>query len=89
MNNPVDALTQSYMRTKAANYDEYLETMRLHTNSSNNTVFADAEGTIAYFQANYVPIRDESLDWSEPVSGMTAATEYEGIHSGGGVAARW
>ncbi len=81
MNNPVDALTQSYMRTKAANYDEYLETMRLHTNSSNNTVFADAEGNIAYFQANYVPIRDESLDWSEPVSGMTAATEYEGIHT--------
>ncbi len=80
MNNPVDALTQSYMRTKAANYDEFLETMRYHTNSSNNTVFADADGTIAYFQANYVPIRDPGFDWSEPVTGMTSATEYRGIH---------
>ncbi len=81
MNDPVNALTQSYLRTKAANYDEFLETMRLHTNSSNNTVFADAEGNIAYFQANHVPIRSTEYDWDEPVSGMTSDTEYQGVHS--------
>src|SRR5690606_27366609 len=46
---PVNALIQSYSRTKARNLDEYVEIMRLHTNSSNNTLFADAEGNIADF----------------------------------------
>ncbi len=81
MENPVDALTQSYMRTKAANYAEFKQTMELHTNSSNNTVFADAEGNIAYFQANFIPIRDTDYDWTAPVSGMIAATEWQGLLS--------
>jgi len=79
MEEPVKALTQSYTRTRAANYDEFKQTMELHTNSSNNTVFADAEGNIAYFHANFVPIRDTSFDWSAPVSGMGAATEWQGL----------
>jgi len=79
MEEPVKALTQSYTRTKAANYDEFKQTMELHTNSSNNTVFADAEGNIAYFHANFIPIRDTSLDWSAPVDGMVAATEWQGL----------
>src|SRR5690606_8031984 len=41
MNDPMHALMQSYGRTKARNLDEYLEVMALHTNSSNNTLFAD------------------------------------------------
>lgn len=79
MQAPVDALTQSYLRTKASNLAEFAETMELHTNSSNNTVFADAEGNIAYFHANFVPVRDPSYDWSTPVSGMDPATEWQGI----------
>lgn len=78
---PVDALTQSYNRTKAANYDEYREVMGLHTNSSNNTLFADAEGNVAYFHANYVPIRDTRFDWSRPVDGNDPATAWQGLHS--------
>ena len=78
---PIDALTQSYTRTKAANYDEYREIMDLHTNSSNNTVFADAEGNIAYFHANFVPIRDTRFDWSRPVDGNDPATAWQGLHS--------
>ncbi len=78
---PVDALTQSYTRTKAANYDEYKEVMNLHTNSSNNTLFADAEGNVAYFHANYVPIRDPDFDWSRPVDGNDPATAWQGLHS--------
>lgn len=79
MQEPVKALTQSYTRTKAANYAEFKETMELHTNSSNNTVFADAEGNIAYFHANFIPIRDTRFDWSAPVSGMVATTEWRGL----------
>ena len=80
MNNPVDALTQSYTRTKARNLDEFLEIMELHTNSSNNTVFADADGNIAYLHANFVPVRDTRFDWSSPVDGSDPATAWQGVH---------
>ncbi len=81
MNEPVKALTQSYTRTKAKNYAEFRKTMELYTNSSNNTVFADAEGNIAYFHANHVPIRDTSFDWNKPVDGSDPRTEWKGVHT--------
>ena len=81
MQEPVKALTQSYTRTKAKNYAEYKQTMDLHTNSSNNTIFADADGNIAYFHANFVPKRDPKFDWSRPVDGSNPATEWQGIHT--------
>jgi acyl-homoserine-lactone acylase len=81
MHTPVDALIQSYTRTKARDLDEFLETMRRHTNSSNNTVFADAEGNIAYLHANFVPIRDPSFDYELPVDGSDPATDWQGVHS--------
>jgi acyl-homoserine-lactone acylase len=81
MEEPVKALTQSYSRTKAKNLAEFRRTMELHTNSSNNTLFADAEGNIAYFHANFIPKRDTSFDWSKPVDGSNPATEWQGVHS--------
>jgi len=76
MNTPLQALTQSYLRTKAKNIHEFRRTMDLHTNSSNNTIFADAEGNIAYFHANFIPKRDPRFDWSRPVDGSDPATEW-------------
>src|SRR5438105_2282009 len=58
MQDPVKALTQSYTRTKARDYKTFKQSMELHTNSSNNTIFADADGDIAYFHANFIPRRD-------------------------------
>ncbi|MEO8448460.1 MAG: penicillin acylase family protein [Gemmatimonadota bacterium] len=81
MQEPLKALTQSYTRTKAKNYQTFRETMELHTNSSNNTVFADAEGNIAYFHANFIPKRDPKFDWSRPVDGANPATEWQGLFS--------
>ncbi len=81
MNEPVKALTQSYLRTKAKNLAEFRTNMDLHTNSSNNTVFADAEGNIAYFHANFIPRRDTRFDWSKPVDGSDPATEWQGVHT--------
>lgn len=81
MNEPVKALTQSYTRTKAKNYAEFRKTMELYTNSSNNTVFADAEGNIAYFHANHVPKRDTTFNWNEPVDGSDPRTEWQGVHT--------
>jgi acyl-homoserine-lactone acylase len=76
MQKPIEALTQSYTRTKARNYREFLATMRHHTNSSNNTIFADGEGNIAYFHANFIPRRDARFDWSRPVAGSDSAAEW-------------
>jgi acyl-homoserine-lactone acylase len=81
MQEPVKALMQSYGRTKAKNYAEFKDTMELHTNSSNNTVFADAEGNIAYFHGNFIPRRDPRFNWNKPVDGSNPATEWQGLHS--------
>ena len=81
MHDPVRALTQSYTRTKARNYREFRATMELRTNSSNNTLFADAEGNIAYLHANFIPRRDTSFDWSKPVDGSNPATEWQDLYA--------
>ena len=78
---PVNALIQSYTRTKLANYDEFREMMNIRTNSSNNTVFADAEGNIAYFHGNFIPKRDARFDFSKPVDGSDPATDWRGLHT--------
>jgi acyl-homoserine lactone acylase PvdQ len=81
MQESVKALTQSYSRTKAKNYKEFKQTMELHTNSSNNTVYADADGSIAYFHANFIPRRDPKFDWNRPVDGSDPATEWQNLLS--------
>src|SRR3954452_7674613 len=81
MQEPLKALQQSYLRTKAKNYKAFKETMELHTNSSNNTIYADADGSIAYFHANFIPKRDAAFDWAKPVDGSSPATEWHGVLS--------
>ncbi len=81
MQSPVNALIQSYSRAKAKDYAAFRRIMDLHTNSSNNTIFADAEGNIAYFHSNYIPRRDTSFDWNKPVDGSNPATDYHGVLS--------
>ncbi len=81
MHEPVKALTQSYTRTKAKNYAEFKQTMQLHTNSSNNTIYADADGAIAYFHGNFIPKRDPKFDWTKPVDGSDPATDWRGLLS--------
>ena len=78
---PVNALIQSYTRTKLGNYDEFREMMNIRTNSSNNTVFADADGNIAYFHGNFIPKRDTRFDYSKPVDGSDPATDWNGLHT--------
>lgn len=78
---PVSALSQSYTRTKLNNYAEFKEMMNIRTNSSNNTVFADAEGNIAYFHGNFIPKRNPEFDFSKPVDGSNPATDWQGLHT--------
>ncbi|WP_273568227.1 acylase [Maribacter halichondriae] len=78
---PVKALEQSYFRTKKEGYKGFREMMDIRTNSSNNTVYADAEGNIAYFHGNFVPKRDVSFDYSKPVDGSNPKTDWQGLHT--------
>ncbi len=81
MQEPVKALTQSFTRTKAQNHEEFYASMELLTNSSNNTVYADSDGNIAYYHGNYIPVRDTSFDWNKPLDGSNPATEWQGLHT--------
>ncbi|HEX3583181.1 MAG TPA: penicillin acylase family protein, partial [Thermoanaerobaculia bacterium] len=79
MNDPMHALMQSYGRTKARSYKEFVKWMALHTNSSNNTVYADADGNIAYFHSNFIPRRDPRFDYTKPVDGSDPRTDWHGV----------
>ena len=79
MQSPMRALIQDFTRTKARDYAQFRRAMQLHTNSSNNTVFADAEGNIAYWHADWIPRRSDAFDWSKPVDGSNPATAFHGV----------
>ena len=78
---PVPALMQSYLRIKTTDYASFRKTQDMRTDTSNNTVYADANGTIAYFHGNFIPKRDTSFDFTHPVDGSNPATEWQGPHA--------
>jgi acyl-homoserine-lactone acylase len=81
LESPVPALSQSYLRTKTHDYASFRKTQDMRTDTSNNTVYADADGTIAYFHGNFIPKRDTSFDFTHPVDGSNPATEWQGAHA--------
>ncbi len=81
MEEPMSALIQSWDRTKRRNLAGYRENMSMHTNSSNNTVYADSEGNIAYWHSNFVPQRRNDIDWTQPVDGSMSENDWGMPHS--------
>lgn len=75
------SLEQSWMRTKSVGFEAYEKAMNLKANTSNNTVFADKYGNIAYWHGNYMPKRNPMNEWHLPVDGTLKANEYQGLHS--------
>jgi len=80
MNRPVAALEQSFLRTKATDYAPFMRVAALKANSSNNTLFADSKGTIAYLHPQFIPRRDDRFDYTQPVDGSDPATDWKGLH---------
>jgi acyl-homoserine lactone acylase PvdQ len=80
-NRSMNSLVQSWKRTKANSFADYKASMALLANTSNNTVYADAEGNIAYWHGNFIPVRDTHYDWSKPVDGSIKETDWKGLHS--------
>ncbi|WP_066095784.1 penicillin acylase family protein [Xanthomonas massiliensis] len=81
MDRPVQALQQSFLRTKATDFAGFLDVARLQANSSNDTIYADADGTIAYLHPQFVPVRNPKLDYRRPVDGSDPAADWHGIHT--------
>lgn len=81
MNRPVEALQQSYLRTRATDFESFMKIAQLKANSSNNTIYADAAGVIAYLHPQFVPRRDNRFDYTRPVDGSIPATEWGSLHS--------
>lgn len=79
-NRSMTSLVQSWKRTKATGFDDFKTIMALRSNTSNNTVFADDKGNIAYWHGNFMPVRDTFLDWARPVDGTVSATEWKGLY---------
>jgi acyl-homoserine lactone acylase PvdQ len=80
-NRSYNALLESWLITKANTFAEYKKAMGLLSNATNNTVYADDRGNIAFWYGNFMPKRDPKLDWTLPVDGTTPATEWQGLHS--------
>ncbi len=80
-NRSLNALMQSWMRLKAKGFDDFEKTMQVRSNNSNNTVFADDKGNIAYWHGNFMPARNPKFNWQLPVEGSTSKTEWKGIHA--------
>ncbi|MCW3796870.1 penicillin acylase family protein [Sphingomonas sp. BN140010] len=80
MDKPVPALKQSYLRTKSATLADFLKVARLQANSSNNTLLATDRGDIAYLHPQFVPVRDDSLDYTGLVDGSDPRSDWRGLH---------
>ncbi|MEQ7873481.1 penicillin acylase family protein [Sphingomonas sp. ASV193] len=76
MDRPVEALQQSFGRTKATDLDQFVAVSQLKANSSNNTVFADNKGEIAFLAPQFVPARDDRFDYTKAVDGDDVATDW-------------
>ncbi len=74
------SLIQSWLRTKTKGLADYKRVMDMRANTSNNTVYADNKGNIAYWHGNYVPRRDASKDWGIPQDGTTRKIDWKGLH---------
>ncbi|HWU79417.1 MAG TPA: penicillin acylase family protein, partial [Caulobacter sp.] len=81
MNKPMAALEQSFLRTKATDYASFMKVAQLKANSSNNTLFADSKGEIAYLHPQFIPVRDDRFDYTKPVDGSDPATDWKGLHA--------
>ena len=78
MYKPVEALTQSFNRTKATDLPAFLKVSALAANSSNNTLFADDKGNVALLLPQFVPKRNDRFDYTKPVDGSDPAADWEG-----------
>ncbi|WP_462219650.1 penicillin acylase family protein [Ferruginibacter sp.] len=79
-NRIMNGLIQCWQRNKATSFIAFKKTLDLKGNISNNTVYADAQGNIAYWHGNRIPVKDKKYNWNKAVDGTITATEWKGLH---------
>ncbi|MEO8618116.1 MAG: penicillin acylase family protein [Sphingomicrobium sp.] len=81
LDDPANALEQSFRRTKASDLESFMAASALRANSSNNTLFADSTGNIAYLHPQFVPLRDHRFNYRGIVDGGDPRTAWRGLHT--------
>jgi acyl-homoserine-lactone acylase len=81
MDQPIEALQQSFLRTKTSDLASFLRVADLKDNSSNNTIFVSSKGEIAYLHPQFVPRRADRFDYAKPVDGSDPATDWGSLHA--------
>lgn len=74
---PSRVLQSVFLLNQAANYDDYREALRFWDIPSQNVIYADKEGNIAYQMPGLTPIRKNGLG-IYPSPGWTGEYEWEG-----------
>jgi acyl-homoserine lactone acylase PvdQ len=81
INDNIELLNVHWYITKSKSYNEFVSWLDKRVMTGTNTIYADKTGNIAYWHGNFVPIRDPKLNWSLPVPGNIAATNWQGVHA--------
>ncbi|HVF36518.1 MAG TPA: penicillin acylase family protein [Sphingomicrobium sp.] len=82
MDKPVEALQQSFLRTKANDLTSFLAVAdRFRANSSNNSLFASSKGEIAFLIPQFMPRRDNRFDFTKAVDGSDPRTDWGRLHA--------
>lgn len=79
MNRPIEAIQQSWLRTKATDLASFQKVAAFQANSSNNTVFASDRGEIAFLYPQFMPRRNPTVDYTKPVDGSDPAADWQGL----------
>ncbi|MDB5392412.1 MAG: Penicillin amidase [Planctomycetaceae bacterium] len=73
--------TQAWGMVLARNYNEWRAAISHCAIPMFNVVYADRAGNIFYAYNGAIPVRDPAFNWSQPVDGSDARTDWKGMHT--------
>ena len=76
---PEKELEQSFLTMKTTGLESFKKVMSIRSNSTNNTVYADSEGNIGYWNGDFVPRRNPDANYREPVI-SNPENDWKGLH---------
>ncbi len=77
----IRTIEQYYRLNRATNYAEWRSAMEMLAIPSLNVVYADGDGTIAYYYNAALPVRAEGVDWSKAQAGDDPALLWQGTRT--------
>lgn len=67
---------QWYRMNKSRNFEEFEACMKMDALAMFNTLYADIDGNIYYHSAGMMPQRDPSLNWKNPIPGISSKYKW-------------